>query len=57
MKNLTILVTTLPSMAMAHGAHPPVADAAHSAAHTGIWTGLAMIVAAGVAAWAIRVRS
>jgi len=57
MKKLTLIVAGFPGVALAHGAHAPVPGAAHGMAHSGIGVGLALIVIAGLAAWAMRVRS
>ena len=48
MKKLATLVTLLPGTALAHGGHPPVAEAAHGGVHGMIATGFA--VALGVIA-------
>ena len=57
MKKLALVAAGLPGMSLAHGAHAPVPEAAHVAAHSGVWAGVALIVVVGVALWATRVRS
>ena len=57
MKRLALIATTLPGMSLAHGAHAPVPEAVHGLAHVELWAALAIIAIAGVAAWAMRVRS
>ncbi len=42
MKTLTTLAVLLPGAALAHGGHPPVAEAAHAGVHGMIATGFAL---------------
>ncbi len=42
MKTLTTLAILLPGAALAHGGHPPVAEAAHGGVHGMILTGFAL---------------
>jgi len=57
MKKIAVLAAGLPGMAVAHGAHAPVAEAAHGAAHVGVYAGVALVVVLGVVVWAMRVRA
>lgn len=48
-------LAVLPSGALAHGAHPPVAEAAHGAAHLLLGLVLAVVAVAGLLAIVRRV--
>ena len=57
MKKLITLIALTPAAALAHGAHAPVPEAAHGAAHIGINVGLALIAVAVVLGIVQRLRS
>ena len=51
MKRLLAAIVLIPGAALAHGAHPPVPEAAHGAAHAGPLVGLALIAVALGVGW------
>ena len=57
MKKLATLVTLLPGAALAHGGHPPVAEAAHAGVHGMIISGLAVALVVLAAGWVRRDRT
>jgi len=57
MKRLALALALAPSGLLAHGAHPPVAEAAHGMAHVGLNVGLAIVALAAVLALLRRIRS
>ena len=57
MKRLAALAILLPGAALAHGGHPPVAEAAHAPTHAVIFGGLVVAAAAFAAGRLWRDRS
>lgn len=56
MKTLTTLTVLLPGAALAHGGHPPVAEAVHGGVHGMIVSGFVVALAVIATAWVRRAR-